>query len=134
MERENAEPIKPTNFDPRSLRHNTNDFLDCLREGLNEIQSSAVILQVLPKPKPVDISEEELSHIITNAETVVREEEVVAENISTIMEMRSLFLAQKGVQSDLTKDEITDEMCKEYEKFIKITHNQALMIFDKTIN
>lgn len=124
---------KPTDFDPRSLKHEADSFLESLKEGLTEVNPSAVILQVLPQPEPVPINEEELAEIISKGNTVEHEEEVLAEEINTIIEIRDLFLSSKGIEN-ISNNDITDELCKEFREFIAITQNQALMIFDKTIN
>ena len=124
--------LKPTNFEPRSLKHDPADFLDSLRQGLNDINSSSVILKVLPPPEPVVIDEVELTKIISSDEIVMNTEEVAAEEIYTIIETKEQFLQSKGIDS-ISLEDITQEICREFREFISITPNQALMISDKTI-
>ena len=113
------------------MKHNPSEFLNSLREGLNEIESSAVILQLLPHPAPLNINEQELTSLISSGETVVAEEEVVSEEITTVMQMRDEFLKTKGI---IQLTNTNDKMCEEFENYIKITQNRDLMMFDKTID
>lgn len=59
--------------------------MDCLKVGLQEHVPSAVILQVFPQASLVDVTEKEVTDIISNDKSV---EEVVAVEVNTISELR----------------------------------------------
>lgn len=107
------------------MKHDPNEFLDSLRQGLNDIDSKSVILQVLPQPEPVVVDENILTEIIFNEENVVNEEEDMAENIYTIMEMKEEFLQAKGIDNTcVSPEDITQDLCEEFREFIRISQDR----------
>lgn len=122
---------KPTAFDPSSTELDPVSFMDCLKVGLQEHVPSAVILQVFPQASPVEVTEKEVTDIISNVKSVEHEEEVVAVEVNTISELRDTFLAAKGFDSGESFS-VTEEICNEFLDFIKINDDQAAMIFQKT--
>ena len=123
--------LKPTTFDPRSTELEPMSFMDCLKAGLQEHAPSSVILQVLPQARPVELTEAEVTDIMSNEKCVEHEEEVVAVEVNTISELRDAFLLSKGFDSNKTFN-VTEELCHEFLAFIKIDYDQAAMIFEKT--
>lgn len=124
------ETLNPTAFDPRSTELDPVSFMDQLKAGLQEHASSAVILQILPQV-PVEVTKEEVTEIVSNDKCLDHEEEVVAVEVNTILELRDAFLLSKGLDSSKTFD-VTEEICHEFLSFIKIDQYQADMIFEKT--
>ena len=124
------ETLKPTAFDPRSTELDPVSFMDQLKAGLQQHASSAVILQILPQV-PGEVTEQEVTEIVSNDKCLDHEEEVVAVEVNTISELRDAFLLSKGLDCSKTFD-VTEEICHEFLSFIKIDQYQADMIFEKT--
>ena len=58
--------------------------MDCLRAGLDEHVSSAVLPQLLPQTTPAAVTEPELKKLISHDNCVEHEEETVAVEANTI--------------------------------------------------
>ena len=56
--------LKPTAFDQSSTEHDPVSFMDCLKVGLQE--QVPVIPQAFPKASPVEVTEKEVTDIISN--------------------------------------------------------------------
>ena len=93
--------IKPTAFDPRSTKLDPVSFMDQLKAGLQQHASSAVILQILPQV-PVEVTEQEVTEIVSNDKCLDLEEEVVAVEVNTISELRDAFQLSKGLDCSKT--------------------------------
>ena len=66
----NKKTPKPTAFDLSSTELYPVSFMDCLKVGLQEYVPSAVILQVFPQASPVEVTENEVTDIISNDKSV----------------------------------------------------------------
>ena len=95
------ETLKPTAFDPRSTELDPVSFMDQLKAVLQQHASSAVILQVLPQV-PVEVTEQEVTEIVSNDKCLDLEEEVVAVEVNTISELRDAFQLSKGLDCSKT--------------------------------
>lgn len=111
------EPVKPTNFDPSSVKVDHPSLLDLLRSGLEEHMPNAVLLPLLPQASAVEVTEAELTELISDDNIVECEEETTAvEEVDTIANMRDSFLVSKGINTNDTFD-VTQELCFEFQKF-----------------
>ena len=104
--------------------------MDCLKVGLQEHVPSAVILQVFSQASLVEVTEKEVTDIISNDKSVEHEEQVPAAEVNTISELRDTFLPAKGFDKGESFS-VTEEICNEFLDFIKINDNQAAIIFKK---
>jgi len=100
-----------------------------LQNGLQEIKSAAVVCPLLPWSAPIMVPEEDLRHSLQN-DPIDHEEVVTAVELLTVMEKKDIFVKEKGLDCD---SELTGDLVAEFMDFIKISKDQALMIFDKTV-
>ena len=85
-------------------------FMDCQKVGLEDYVPSAVILQVFPQTTPVEVTEEEITAIISDDRCVDCEEEVVAVEVNTVSKLKDIFISSKGFDNSETLN-VTEELC-----------------------
>ena len=71
------EPVKPYCFDPGCSSFDPSSVREKLRRGLQEVYPKSVALQLLPKPKEIEIPEGLVDAHIVNDDNVLRHETVV---------------------------------------------------------
>ena len=71
------EPVKPYCFDPGCSSFDPSSVREKLRRGLQEVYPQSVALQLLPKPKEIEIPEGLVDAHIVNDDNVLRHETVV---------------------------------------------------------
>ena len=84
------------NFEPRTRKPDPSTLCRKLRDGLQNVCSSAVALHVLPEPKLPNVSEDILQSFISADEHVDCVEEVEAVEIFTVFEVRDRFASECG--------------------------------------
>ena len=116
-------------FEPRTRRPDPSTLCRKLRDGLQNVCSSAVALHVLPQPELPNVSEDILQSFISADEHVDRVEEVEAVEIFTVFEIRNRFVSECGPIESADAEQVFQF----FEK-IAVTQKQADMICEKTKN
>ncbi|XP_078364153.1 uncharacterized protein LOC144648492 isoform X1 [Oculina patagonica] len=118
-------------FDPRSIIPDVDTMNRQLREGLQQVCSSAVGLHVLSHCPPSTVDEDVLQSFITLDENVESVEEVEAVEIFTISDIRDNFVSLHNIQvSD--SESVDTQLVSQFFEAISLTQEQADMINEKT--
>ena len=131
MEYGKQEKTCPTveDFEPRTRKPDSSTLCRQLRDGLQNVCSSAVALHVLPQPELPNVSEDILQSFISADEHVDCVEEVEAVEIFTVFEIRDRFVSECGPIESAGAEQVSQF----FEK-IAVTQKQADMICEKTKN
>ena len=117
------------NFEPRTRNPDPSTLCRKLRDGLQNVCSSAVALHVLPQPEIPNVSEEILQSFISADEHVDCVEEVEGVEIFTVSEIRDRFVSECGPIESADAEKVS-----QFFEEIAVTQKEADMICEKTKN
>ena len=119
------------NFDPRSIIPDPDTLNRQLREGLQQVCSSAVGLHVLSPCPPLTVDEDILQSFITLDENVGSVEQVMAVEIFSISDIRDNFVSLHNIQVSASES-VDTQLVSQFFEAISLTQQQADMINEKT--
>lgn len=128
---ENKKKNCPTveNFEPRTRKPDPSTLCRKLRDGLQNVCSSAVALHVLPQPELPNVSKDIVQSFISADEHVDCVEEVEAVEIFTVSEIRDRFVSEWGPIESADAEQVS-----QFFEEIAVTQKQADMICEKRKN
>ena len=118
------------NFDPRSIIPHPDTLNRKLREGLQQVCSSAVGLHVLSHCPPPTVDEDILQSFITLDENIDSVEEVEAIEIFSIYDIRDNFVSLHNIQVSASES-VDTQLVSQFFEAISLTQEQADMINEK---